>query len=124
MEDVTNNAIKAERRLNAADDSRKGKIFIHKPDELEKNTRPSRYELKFKRVNYTQREVIICQLCNKRGHAASACHSLGSSKVYTKNPHNRLLNRFSPTQNIRQTNQFWGNRLTPFMKLQCQLQQI
>ena len=56
------------------------------------------------RVNYTQGEVIICQLCNKRGHTASACRSLANTNVYTKNPHNRVFNRFSPQQNMRQTN--------------------
>ena len=121
---MTNKAIEVERRINAAADLRKSNIFKHKPDELEKNAKSSRYESKSIRINYTQGEVIICQLCNRTGHTASACRSLGSTNVYTKNPYNRLFNRFSPPQNIRQTNQFWGNRQTPFMKPQWQLQQI
>ena len=124
FKDVTNNAIEVERRLNAAADLRKGNIFKQKPDELEENTRSNRHEPKSIRVNYTQGEVIICQFCNKRGHTASACRSLANINVYTKNPHNRVFNRFSPQQNMRQTNQFWGNRQTPFMRPQWQSQEF
>ena len=80
---MTNNAIEVEHRLNATADLRKGNIFKHKPDELEENATSSRYEPKPIRVNYTRGEVIICKLSNRRGHTASACRSLGSTKVYT-----------------------------------------
>ena len=62
---VTNNAIEGERRLNAAADLRKDNIFKQKTDELEENTRSSRHEPKSIRVNYTQEDVIICQLVTK-----------------------------------------------------------
>ena len=121
---MTNNAIEVERRLNAAADLRKGNIFKQKPDKLEENTRSNRHEPKSIRVNYTQGEVIIWQLCNKRGHTSSAFRSLANINVYTKNPHNRVFNRFSPPQNMRQTNQFWGNRQTSFVKPQWQSQKF
>ena len=98
--DVTNNAIEIERRLSAVADLRKGNLYKQTPGEMEEKERVNGPGNKSIRVNHAQEEVITCQICHGRGHAAPTCRALTNFNRYGQNP----TNRFIPPQNDRRPN--------------------
>lgn len=107
FKDVTNNALKIEPKLNAVPDLRKGTFNKQEPDENRN---------KYK-INYTTGEIRVSQLCNKGGHTALSCQTLGRFNQYIPRPPYTTPEHFLLSQNRKFQNP-WGNRISPHVRSQ------